>query len=581
MSVSVLHLSDIHVGPGELRDEDLKDHVPDTMRRGMLARLRNYLADLDREFDYAVVTGDITIGGDAEGFSGFRDWLIRAVEDRLLPAEKRILVVPGNHDVKWLRYGEPDHANRYSDFSGVFATVFPHAYLPGCDPEPGRSWLTHKALEADYVGGIRTQQKHGTIKIKASYPFVLDNERDLLIYMFNSTLACGVFLEDSPGITSRLHSLADVVGKSEPSVGEGISRVKQDYCKSLRIDAGLIGDDQLNYFEWAMGKLAKLLKRRFDRLTKLAVMHHHVSHLWQQQLEVKRFESVIDAAQLKQCLHERGFHAVLHGHKHQNHVALDASMIPLESDRAFNPLCLISGGTVAGYPRTGDHQSFKILRLECTTGPRTSALVEEFDLSGIAVPSARGSDCLSTYHIPISPRLPEIQDWPPIKEAFDRYLLESCGTPDDVSSANVTSKETDLTLPTAHPEILAGNSNYRFMQMVEYDRGEEGNVRVFFDVLLAAQRLGFRQRARIYQILTDIAAHQAKNGVRNELVLIIGDLGNTAFFQGDTQGEIGSSVEELKRYFGSAVDSGLLKVVHHELKQEEVDALLEAAQPDE
>ena len=43
MSVVILHISDIHTGPGELRDEDMKQSVPGSEREQMLDRLAAYL----------------------------------------------------------------------------------------------------------------------------------------------------------------------------------------------------------------------------------------------------------------------------------------------------------------------------------------------------------------------------------------------------------------------------------------------------------------------------------------------------------------------------------------------------------
>lgn len=135
------------------------------------------------------------------------------------------------------------------------------------------------------------------------------------------------------------------------------------YLDSLVVDAGLITDAQLSYFARITSRLRTKYGTQFNDATKIAVLHHHVGHLWKQQLELKTFESTIDAAQLKQALIETSFDVVLHGHKHTNHVGLDGALIPISDKTRFNPLCVVSGGTVGGNPRLNDRQTFKLLQL--------------------------------------------------------------------------------------------------------------------------------------------------------------------------------------------------------------------------
>jgi hypothetical protein len=47
MSVKILHLSDLHLGPGEVRDDDLKQAVPTTARLRLIERLTTYLQSME------------------------------------------------------------------------------------------------------------------------------------------------------------------------------------------------------------------------------------------------------------------------------------------------------------------------------------------------------------------------------------------------------------------------------------------------------------------------------------------------------------------------------------------------------
>jgi len=149
-----------------------------------------------------------------------------------------------------------------------------------------------------------------------------------------------------------------------------LQEVSNAYLDTLIADAGLIGEEQIQYFIKVMSYFRDVLNTHYDRLTKIAILHHHIGHIWEQDLELKSFEAIVDAAQLKTALIANDFDFVLHGHKHINYVGLDASLIPISENRALNPLCIVSGGTVGGYPRLNDKQTFKLLQLDGNNGPR-------------------------------------------------------------------------------------------------------------------------------------------------------------------------------------------------------------------
>src|SRR5277367_6530976 len=102
--------------------------------------------------------------------------------------------------------------------------------------------------------------------------------------------------------------------EGSPEVLAQLTQLRSAYSDALAVDAGIIGDEQLKYFSELMKRLRKQLGDGYARLTKIAVLHHHIGHLWNQQLEVKSFESTIDAHPLKKRLIEFGFDIVLHGH---------------------------------------------------------------------------------------------------------------------------------------------------------------------------------------------------------------------------------------------------------------------------
>ncbi|WP_449394730.1 metallophosphoesterase family protein [Devosia riboflavina] len=281
--ISILHLTDIHAGLGELVDEDGKVHVPKAQRLKQLDRLTDYLKSLPKP-DYVVVSGDITIRGDIGGLETFKAWLAAGIQTEILPPAGRILLVPGNHDVTRRRRASDPDANQFRNFWEAFGKAFPHAHIPSHDPKPTIP-VGSDLTSGGVVGGIVTVSGLGELTLSSSQPFLLDLDHDVLIYGFNSAHACGVPLKPDPQISEKLSSLSSIVQDS--SSKKTINDVLDSYLDSLVIDAGLITDDQITHFNNLMVHFRNSLGPRYDRLTKIGVLHHHIGHLWGQQLEAK------------------------------------------------------------------------------------------------------------------------------------------------------------------------------------------------------------------------------------------------------------------------------------------------------
>lgn len=57
------------------------------------------MLDFIEPLDYVVVSGDITTGGNREGFKQF-EIFVREMQDRkVFPPSNHFVIVPGNHDV--------------------------------------------------------------------------------------------------------------------------------------------------------------------------------------------------------------------------------------------------------------------------------------------------------------------------------------------------------------------------------------------------------------------------------------------------------------------------------------------------
>jgi 3',5'-cyclic AMP phosphodiesterase CpdA len=565
MALSILHLTDIHAGPGEVRDEDLKDKVPEIKRKSMLDRLSTYLRELPSVPDYVIVSGDTTNRGNPEGMQAFHLWLNDRIDEHVLPNKSHILVVPGNHDVKWKVRETPGwHRERYQAFAEAFIYAFPHAYIPGHDPTLNAAKV--KLDGKGPLGGIKASlDANGSPRLASSEPFILDFDRDLLIFGFNSTLSCGVYLENDPALSTPLATLRGLYKAPDPAAGL-LKDIEDNYTNSLLVDAGHIGDGQLDYFENLMKRLKqKLGKSGFANLTKIAVLHHHVGHLWRQQLEVKRFESVVDAADLKQALITYGFQFVLHGHKHMNHVGLDGTIIPIGDNPALTPLCIVSGGTISGHPRTGDKQTFKVLNFTEERGPRYNATIAEVPLFQDAAPKSVMLNEARHYQVTLARPVAEVHDFKRVKEQLDDVVRTKCAPELEPGKWSVSWGDS-ATLPPGDPELVGPQTSYRLNRIVE-TKAE----RLFFDVILATSRLRFRQRARVYWLLTDVKNLPVPpDGLKNKVILLIGNLGGTPLAQTTNPQEVDKSITTLREWFAPAINADWLDVRSHQFTAEEI-----------
>jgi predicted phosphodiesterase len=568
MGVTILHLSDIHAGKGELRDEDEKEKVPGAQRARQLDRLALYLRDLPRRPDYVVVSGDVTNRGDVQGLRDFRAWLVTQIDDGVLPPAECIILTPGNHDVQRGADGTalPDK-ERFAAFFETFGKGFPHAHIPDSDPKFNSKKPKFPTRTSRLIGGVTTKQKAGELQIETSFPFLLDLKRDLFIFAFNSAYGCGISREDDPRIVGPLQAIAE--WHKEKTTSDNVREVLTAYRKSLLIDAGLITDTQLKYFASIMRRLRRSLKGRFERLTKIAFLHHHVGHLWRQQLEVKSFETVVDAADLKQALLEHEFDVVLHGHKHTNHVGLDGSLIPVSDRGALNPICIVSAGTVGGYPRLNDRQTVKLISLPGDHGPRSRITIQEIPLlTTVNYEHAMRADA-KIYEAPIARRPTRLHDLSSLKTALDadlqRRLAPELEGEDGIATAGGK-------IPSGLPTVISGRAKYECDATLQL----ESHI-VFYEIIQAVHVLDFSHRARLRWLLGDVAALRERKKTDHRVVVLIGNHEDTHFFTGEDAKEVSESLEKLKRDFRPAIKSGLLEVRTYDFSQEDVEALLPTA----
>lgn len=559
--ISILHLSDIHAGPNTYSDMDGKAAIKGVDANSPLDLLGNYVRALPKRPDFVVVSGDITIKGDRQGLEQTREWLLRQCRLGLLPQPEKILVVPGNHDIKRRSRASDNPHDQFRNFWEIFGRTFPHATIPFYDPASKSPIAVLKGTKS--LGGISTRLVAGEAKLEISLPYVVDLESDVLIYAFNSAHGCGLPLTPDQAIDGKLASLIDVLDGSTKDV---LVDVRNRYLDSLVVDAGMLTDIQITAFNEHMVALRKALPEKFDHLTKIAVLHHHIGHLWQQQLEVKVFEAVIDAAKFKQALTENSFDIVLHGHKHTNHVSIDGSLIPVDRTDQFSPLCVVSGGTIGGHPRTNDRQSFKLLELT-GGGPRRAAMLREVPLLPANLPGEIIVKEARVYNLPLANRFPSLHDLAKIKDAVDIALVARLA-PELVCGVEVAATGAKLT--TAHPELFSDTYPYR---CYAYTDGEGGKR--FYEVVQATRALKFGTIARLQWLVSSVARISKKDRPAKAIILI-GNLEKTHYSEAREAGETELSIADLKKWLTPAEETGYVEIRSLSFLQVEVADIAKA-----
>jgi 3',5'-cyclic AMP phosphodiesterase CpdA len=139
----ILHVSDLHLSRAE-SDQPLGDYklavIPsaDRVRRSAMIRsslrsLGRALVDRGDRLDAVVVSGDVTYQAAEDGF-GLLDETLKELGEAL-PEPEHVLVVPGNHDVRW--FTQPSSSERYSRFvAGVRDLGYCTPLLEGIDILP-------------------------------------------------------------------------------------------------------------------------------------------------------------------------------------------------------------------------------------------------------------------------------------------------------------------------------------------------------------------------------------------------------------------------------------------------------------
>jgi 3',5'-cyclic AMP phosphodiesterase CpdA len=329
---TLLHLSDLHLGSGG--DEHFGDHKLEVIapperesRSRLLAssleNLGNALRAAGEELDAIVISGDVTYQANPDGLSRLGQAL-DALGDRR-PSNGRVVVVPGNHDVRWAT--DPGTAERYEAFvENVRKAGFVTPVLEGIDSEP-----------TDLTAGVLTA-----------------TDNSFVVVALNSADHCGVNEQVTNG--DSLAALAAV----ETSGDAAAQRVLAMWKRASLYDIARVGSLQLGHGSRALAAASGAWVPGGTGVPlRIATFHHQLLPISLDE-EIKPFEALTNLAQVRDWFAANDIELLLHGHKHVAHTYED-HYAPLNVPGSKSPrrLLVSSVGTVG----LGQHSENTLARL--------------------------------------------------------------------------------------------------------------------------------------------------------------------------------------------------------------------------
>jgi 3',5'-cyclic AMP phosphodiesterase CpdA len=297
----LLQIGDLHLGPlgrtqaiGDNKDQ----FIPVVERQNRIQVLRTSLRALasvvtanDRVLDAVVVAGDVSSQYSETGFEILADLLAQL--GQVYPGDDRVVVVPGNHDVKWKT--PASSAERYELFlSHIRRRGFVTPYLEGTD--------------LDATGKV--------IGDPAFSPILTLDDGAVAIAAMNSANYSGS-VEPTALDAGILNSLSEKAA-SDPAIASLLAEVDR---LSLR-DAARVSPAQLT-------ALRSAFDTQREDAVRAVVLHHHLLPVTLNE-EVKAYESIVNLGEVREFLTTNRIHLVMHGHKHSASTYLDLTHRPQE-----------------------------------------------------------------------------------------------------------------------------------------------------------------------------------------------------------------------------------------------------------
>ena len=344
----ILHLSDLHLST-EVLNSTFGDYKSDSITPGDRLRLKEVLkwtiekwvhsVESLGKLDAVVISGDITVRDAKDGWENFKqllDWL-----NPILPEPNRIVVVPGNHDVK--RDVGRNASEHYGNFvSYVRSMGFITPPLEGLD-------FKDYAISSDL-------SKH----------LLVDPHGGWAIIPINSSEFCGVKEPISPIEDGEWEDFLKNC-RAGPVAAQAVAR-------KLRIhDMARISWPQMCAIHTLCMEAERLAGTQ--QITRIGVVHHQLLPVDIAE-EVKPFEAITNLGHFREVLAKNKFNIILHGHKHVGRVLVDSVAINDHGmEQPPHPIAIISSPALA-YLKDPKQPLFRHLEITGAPGRATIGITD-------------------------------------------------------------------------------------------------------------------------------------------------------------------------------------------------------------
>jgi predicted MPP superfamily phosphohydrolase len=322
----ILHISDPHLGKTAADWQlDYDDKVGAGRGAGNtgISHLKRTVhalgVDLDgreRRLDAVVISGDLTKGNRPDGYQDFEALLAELGPAR--PDPDRIVVVPGNHDVeRGLKAGDPE---KLTGFLDAVRPKYRSPLIKGIDYNDDE-----RSLDPGSRGDPR--------------PILLLD--DAVLVAFSSADYCGIREERSKTEWDAL--LASYLPEKKSNKAKEARKLAASELKGLRTrDIPQVPFRQLEALGDHLDALDVGPDAEADKRLRIAVLHHPIGVAGARQ-EIKPFEVITNLAEVRGFLRDRGFHLVLHGHKHESYAGWEWLVPPDDQLSAIPRRVLVLG----------------------------------------------------------------------------------------------------------------------------------------------------------------------------------------------------------------------------------------------
>lgn len=319
----LLHLSDLHLATEDDNDvvADRKEDVIDlghqqtrlSILKHSLTALGDSLLKTGEELDSILISGDITVRGQQEGFD-LLDSVLECLGEAKPDAE-RILIIPGNHDVE--RYTPASSRERYEHFLRLRGEPYKTAFLEGIDIDANGKRL---ATDTD--------------------PVIVARDESFVLIGLNSSNHCGSERAAEAYLKPHLDSLKKLE-ITDPSVASLFKAWKaRGLADIARLDANQLIAARVRLNSALKGVTAHTPLR-------MVALHHQVQPVTVTE-EIKSYDPILNLGEFRDWLVSNSIDVVLHGHKHEGKVLADRHM-PLneaENGQVAHDMLVISAPTI-------------------------------------------------------------------------------------------------------------------------------------------------------------------------------------------------------------------------------------------